>query len=133
MGKKERPWSKIKDIFDYMVDVDSTSYREIKKKFSICNDETVRRYYDWVEERYNVTIKTSRGNGGGSRICKTESATTHLTIDEEQEIMNLLMNCDIDENAKKIFYGMLIRMGNPNTVKNFSKEYKGVEIEIIEG
>ncbi|MBQ9199035.1 MAG: hypothetical protein IJ224_10350 [Lachnospiraceae bacterium] len=130
--KKERPLSKIEEIFEYMISVEQTSYKEIREKFFIKSDGTVRRYFDWIEEMFNVTIKTTYGNGGGSRICKTSAAMTHLTKDEEEMLMAYILCDDTPIKDKKMMYAMLVRIGNPETINKFIKEYKGFEIELID-
>lgn len=57
--------TQIRELYVFLLSVDKTSYKEITDVFGIVHAYTIRKYFDLIEELYNVSIVTDAGRYGG--------------------------------------------------------------------
>ncbi len=96
MKKNQEALTKIMELYEFLLSVDVTTYRQIKEKFNIGSNHTVRKYLDLIQYIFNVTVETSSGVGGGTRIKRSESAHVHLTTDQQCAVTAVLEDESIE-------------------------------------
>ena len=124
MRKKQEALTKIMELYEFLLSVDVTTYRQIKEKFNIGSNHTVRKYLDLIQYIFNVTVETSSGVGGGTRIKRSESARVHLTTDQQCAVTAVLENESVDLWIRKEMYKILFSIGNKSVAATYLEDYK---------
>ena len=124
MIKNQEALTKIMELYEFLLSVDVTTYRQIKEKFNIGSNHTVRKYLDLIQYMFNVTVETSSGVGGGTRIKRSESARVHLTTDQQCAVTAVLENESIDLWIRKEMYKILFGIGNKTVAATYLEDYK---------
>ena len=124
MRKKQEALTKIMELYEFLLSVDVTTYRQIKEKFNIGSNHTVRKYLDLIQYIFNVTVETSSGVGGGTRIKRSESARVHLTTDQQCAVTAVLENESVDLWIRKEMYKILFSIGNKSVAAKYLEDYK---------
>ena len=124
MIKNQEALTKIMELYEFLLSVDVTTYRQIKEKFNIGSNHTVRKYLDLIQYIFNVTVETSSGIGGGTRIKRSESARVNLTTDQQCAVTAVLENESVDLWIRKEMYKILFSIGNKSVAATYLEDYK---------
>ena len=101
---------KIQELYYFLLGSEKINYKEIREVFGINHKQTIRKYFDFIEEIYNVTIHTELGKYGGSYIYK-KNRTCRLGRAEEKTIIVLLTeDYGLSSDMKKALYSILVRL-----------------------
>lgn len=124
MNKNQEALTKVMELYEFLLSVDVTNYRQIKEKFDIGSNHTVRKYLDLIQYIFNVTVETSTGVGGGTRISRSESARVHLPVDQQYAVTVVLENESVELWIRKEMYKILYHIGNKNVAAGYLEKYK---------
>lgn len=126
MRKKQDSITKIMELYGFLISVDKTTYAEIRSKFGIGSDSTVRKYLDLIQYIFNVNVKTSTGVGGGTMIKRIESALIHLSTEQQRAVTAVLQNEALELWIRKEMYKILFDLGNMRTAASYLEKYKSI-------
>ena len=124
MKKNQEALTKIMKLYEFLLSVDVTTYRQIKEKFNIGSNHTVRKYLDLIQYIFNVTVETSSGVGGGIRIKRSESAHVHLTTEQQRAVTAVLEDESIELWIREEMYKILFHIGNKTVAATYLEDYK---------
>ncbi|SEG41746.1 hypothetical protein SAMN04487934_1297 [Eubacterium ruminantium] len=116
--------TQIRELYVFLLSVDKTSYKEITDVFGIVHAYTIRKYFDLIEELYNVSIVTDAGRYGGTKIYK-RGGNVRLGKEEERALMALLEgDYKLTPKMKKSLYSILYRLGGSEETEEFLKKIR---------
>lgn len=103
--------TQIRELYVFLLSVEKTNYKEIARVFGIRHAKTIRKYFDFIEEIYNVEIITDAGRYGGTHMNK-RGRNVRLGREEEKTLVKLLEGKhELTPEMKKQIYSILYRSG----------------------
>lgn len=105
------------ELKKHLIWVNSTSYKELKEKFDVC-DKVIVGDLEYIEDVEGITLERKPGVGGYVRVAQSwRNRKCPMRPAEEMAILTAYKK-EEDPELKNIFLGILIEYCSPSSYEN---------------
>ena len=125
MTKKLTCIGPVIELYNYMISVDQTSYREIRQHFGIASNDTVQQYLGYLEYLFDLEVISKPGRGGGTCVRK-KSAKIYLKPWIIDEVKNVLANETEKTETRQAMYTILYDCCDEKSNREILQKYSSL-------